>query len=637
MTINGGGHTIRMDGDELSIISGPRAILNLNNVTINGNFKSHAGGAIRAGTLTANNVSFTNNGGGTMILANQATLTNVYFAGNRNRPLSLGGTASAIQANANTSHTLTNAVFRNNFGGGGAVLLQTGATFTTNGCLTLSGNIPYDIYEGSGTWTDNSTGACSGTIGNGSQAAIAAPALMACGFPAAGNLDVSATYTLTADCALTGAYDISEDVSIRIISNGRSIRSSRTGYSFFTAATSRLQLENVALEGIRFYNWGIFSAERVKVSATNGGVLLNLGEARVTNALFEDNATASAGGRSVMLTWNSYQSGFASFTDVAFRNNSGGLGVLATFGATIELNGCINFENNSPVDTYVYPGRGGVVTDNRDPNCDTTIINPVTLVTPNQPPSDDSSDDSEDLYNPQGAGQPVPGQENCNIKLGAIGIICRSGGQPPAAEVWRIRPNREGANLPAVGTFVLAVDQPQVQAVAEGFVTCSDDGRVAVRAGLSAEIRHIFELSPKYAAQLKIPRRYIVFSKGPTFEGKTHHVVLENTLEGQVFGIVTTIGDEPPASDCVKRQPAEHVSQARALPTSAPVYAQPVQPKPPQPDGSIIHVVQPGDTISAIAVAYRTHQLEIIMANQLEHMGRWIYPGQRLIIREAGG
>ncbi|MXX50003.1 MAG: LysM peptidoglycan-binding domain-containing protein, partial [Chloroflexi bacterium] len=73
------------------------------------------------------------------------------------------------------------------------------------------------------------------------------------------------------------------------------------------------------------------------------------------------------------------------------------------------------------------------------------------------------------------------------------------------------------------------------------------------------------------------------------------------------------------------------------VPTPTPVYAAPVQPQAPQPDGSIIHVVREGDTLSAIAVAYRVRQLDIIVNNQLEHMGRWIYPGQELLIRAADG
>ena len=633
VTINGGGHTIRMDGDETAIIWGPGAILNLNNVTIDSNNKSHISGAIRAGTITANNVSFINNNGGVAFRSEQATLTNVYFAWNRSSGFSLGGNGSAIQVNAIDSLTLTNAVFRNNIGNGGAIAMLAGATLTTNGCLTLSGNVPYDVYAPDGTtWTNTSTGACTGTIGNGDQAVIPAPALMTCGFPASGNLDASATYTLTADCALTGVYYISEDVSIRVIGNGRAIRSSRTGYSFVTAATSSLRLENVALEGIRFYNWGNFAAERIKASATNGGILLNMGEARIANGLFESNTSRTTGGRSVALAYNAYQKGGISFTDASFRGNTGGLGVLATFGAAIELNGCIHFEDNSPADTYIYAGRGGVVNDNRASDCDATIVDPLIPVLPPAPNAPPSDSPEAKCNNPPCELPAAPKQDECNLKLGAIGVICYPNVQPPVAQVWQIRRNPEGDHLPAVGTFILAVDQPQVEAVAEGLVACSPDGRVAVRTGLPPEIRYFFEISPKYEEELKIPRRYIVISKGPTFEGKVHNLVLDHRLDGPVFGFVDTY-EGPPGSDCAKNQPA--AAKTIPLPTPTPVYAPPVQPQAPQPDGSIVHIVQAGDTISAIAVAYRVRQLDIIMVNQLEKMGRWIYPGQELIIREA--
>ncbi|MCY3797095.1 MAG: LysM domain-containing protein, partial [Chloroflexi bacterium] len=295
------------------------------------------------------------------------------------------------------------------------------------------------------------------------------------------------------------------------------------------------------------------------------------------------------------------------------RNNTGGLGVLQNAGATIELNGCVLFVNNTPRDI------SGSVTDNRASDCDAEIVNPVIPIAPPPPNTPPAAPIAE--CNPH---CPELQLQYCDIQLGAIGRICRPRVQPPAAYVYRVNANSEGF-------FKLGVTQPQVEAVENGLVACSTDGRVAVRVGLASEIRHFFENDPKYHAQLLIPRRYIVISKGPNVEGKVNHVVLDNALDGRAFGIVSTYGG-PPAAECVKRyaEPAPLSKPARA-------YAPPVQPQAPQPDGSIIHVVRPGDTISAIAVAYRAHQLEIIMLNQLEHMGRWIYPGQSLLIREAGG
>ncbi|MDE2775561.1 MAG: LysM domain-containing protein [Chloroflexota bacterium] len=619
VTINGGGHTIT--GDSFTLIFGPDGILNLNDLTIDGQNVNRAA-SISMGTVNATRVTFTRHYGGVMLNGHPINLTDVLFAWNSSTANALGGNGSAVHARRNTTHTWNNVVMRNNIGNGGAISLLAGAALTTSGCLTLSGNMPYDVYAPAGTtWTDNSTGPCSGTIGNG-EAVIPPPALMDCGFPASGNLDASATYTLSADCDLTGVYFISEDVSIRIIGNGRTISASRSGYSFYIAATGSLTLENIALDGVRIGNWGDFRADRIVVSNIVNG-MLNFGEARFTKALFADNSATSSASRSVLLAYNAYANGYVSFTGVTFRGNSGGLGVLATFGAVLELNGCIHFEDNSPVNTYVYAGRGGLVNDNRDPSCGSPITDP--LVPPAAP---SAPREAETICNPHCELPAIPKQEECNLKLGAIGVICRSNVKPPVAQVWRIRANPDGDHLPAVGTFMLAVNQLQLEAVENGLVACSADGRVAARVGMRPEIRHFFEISPKYEEELKIPRRYIVISKGPTWEGKTHHVVLDNTLDGRVFGIVDTY-DGPPAAECVHRE-----MTPTPAPTPTRAFAPPVIPQAPQADGSIVHVVRPGDTISAIAVAYRAEQLDIIIVNQLERMGRWIYPGQELLIRE---
>ncbi len=296
VTVNGNGHTIT--GGAFLLFFGNSAALNLNNVTIAG----ATGDVIQVETLNASNTTFTGIIG-VAVSAQQSNLNNVLFSRNSSNSFQLGGNAVSLNVRNTTSHTLTNVVFRNNIGNGGAAVVHSGGTLTTNGCLTLSGNAPYDVYviEG-GTWTDNSTGPCSGTIGNGGQAAIPPPQLMACGFPAPGNLDVSATYTLTADCDLNGVYYISEDVSINIGGNGRALRSSRTNYSFYISATSSLRLENIALEGVRILNYGDFKAERIKISAVVDG-MANVGEARFTNALFEGNRANSPSSRSVALAY----------------------------------------------------------------------------------------------------------------------------------------------------------------------------------------------------------------------------------------------------------------------------------------------------------------------------------------------
>lgn len=54
----------------------------------------------------------------------------------------------------------------------------------------------------------------------------------------------------------------------------------------------------------------------------------------------------------------------------------------------------------------------------------------------------------------------------------------------------------------------------------------------------------------------------------------------------------------------------------------------------PNPDGAIIHVVQPGDTLGALSMAYDVPLRELLALNKLT-MTSVIYPGQKIIIRPA--
>lgn len=56
----------------------------------------------------------------------------------------------------------------------------------------------------------------------------------------------------------------------------------------------------------------------------------------------------------------------------------------------------------------------------------------------------------------------------------------------------------------------------------------------------------------------------------------------------------------------------------------------------PQPDGSIIHVVQPGDTISGISIAYGVTEAQLLELNNLTRAtARQLRVGQRLLVQEA--
>lgn len=72
---------------------------------------------------------------------------------------------------------------------------------------------------------------------------------------------------------------------------------------------------------------------------------------------------------------------------------------------------------------------------------------------------------------------------------------------------------------------------------------------------------------------------------------------------------------------------------ATLVPTAPPLASFVVR-QPPQADGSIIHTVQPGDTMDAIAFAYGVSRQEILDLNGISN-GRYLLVGQQLLISEA--
>lgn len=180
---------------------------------------------------------------------------------------------------------------------------------------------------------------------------------------------------------------------------------------------------------------------------------------------------------------------------------------------------------------------------------------------------------------------------DCFQLLGAIGLLCRDSGPVSSINVYGITPQSEGVHL-------LRVDQPQVDVTAPGnVVACSSDGRLRVRYGQDG---------------------HITFSMGPNYKGKVHHVILENNLHGAVIGTHVTYDGLPCAPD------GDDVVFIVAD----------ITPQPARVDGSLIHVVQPYETVFSIALAYETDMEVIIHRNQLRNGGQLIFPGQELVIRE---
>lgn len=83
---------------------------------------------------------------------------------------------------------------------------------------------------------------------------------------------------------------------------------------------------------------------------------------------------------------------------------------------------------------------------------------------------------------------------------------------------------------------------------------------------------------------------------------------------------------------------AAPVPGAPAVPTIVPTPATAsfVSPQQARPDGSIVHMIMPGDTMAAIAYAYGVTVDEIMALNPTLRSPRYIRIGQELLIREAG-
>jgi len=77
---------------------------------------------------------------------------------------------------------------------------------------------------------------------------------------------------------------------------------------------------------------------------------------------------------------------------------------------------------------------------------------------------------------------------------------------------------------------------------------------------------------------------------------------------------------------------APGVTPAAPPTATPPPYVAFVVPQGQQPDGSIIHTVQNGDTMDSIAYAYGTTRSELLKLNNLQS-ANFIFPGQKLIVK----
>ena len=384
VTIEGGGYTIKSNNGREALFqvgSAAGSSLSLSDATIRANPSFPFRDAIIVeGSFAASNVTIRDNPHGTAIAVHSGatvTLNSVLLANNQLLSYENG---AALHISANATATLHHAVIRNNGYGGGAVVIEDGGALTATGCLSFSGNVPYNI---AGNWTDNSSGACSGTIGNGGAAVIAAPKVMDCGLPAPGNLDESATYIMTADCDLSpsggslfNSWRLSEHVTISINGNGHRFIGGRVGSGppFFSGAsstaivipaTATLDLYNVALESVNPVVYGTLTGVHTSIKNLRNRSVIVHGNAELRCVHFENNLSklGGVGGNSLTVSYG-YDDGTVTINDVAFINTRGGQRVMTVeSGATVTLNGCLTTRDIFP--RFVL----GDITDNSTGEC----------------------------------------------------------------------------------------------------------------------------------------------------------------------------------------------------------------------------------------------------------------------------
>ena len=621
VTINGNGYTIKPS----SVSPHNRAIwlahadsrLVMNNVTIDGSAVSNVSLLHLLGTADLDKVSFKASRLSTALyVGGDSTLDSVLFENNSGGGYSSNQGASAFRTSGDA--TLTNTVARGNLLGSAALRADSGGSLTFEGCLTFSGNVPQDT---SGSATDNSGGtACSGTIGNGDSAALAAPTPLACGLPGRGQLNSSQTYSMTSSCDYSGEtmplWMIAEDASITINGNGHSLTGvSATSVGAHAGYDSTLTMNDLNLSSFRIWHWGTLSASAVRITNMPSYTLI-FGDMSLSNSIVENNP------KSVVMTISQHGGGDVTIKDTIFSNNTATDDLLrATFGGSITLSGCISDEGNTG---DLYDTSDSRISDNSTGSCARTgkIGPPLpALASPAIAPEPES-------------GPPLP---HCYQPLGALGVICREHDKPSRGiQVWE-----SGAD--GSGHMLLSLTPERVNAAAnESLIASSPDGRSA--AYVTGPRCIIREKEPRVhspdciAGQLTSLRqgpgeridaqRFVIVSLGVTSEGKVHSAVFDENVYGHVIGTVDTFTGLPGIPKA-RSETAIAAPPARIAPSVAPnVTAQA-----PQADGSILHSVQPGDTIYAIGVAYNVSTNAIIRLNQLVGGGRLIFPGQNLLVK----
>ena len=207
------------------------------------------------------NVTFTRGNGIWVRAKGTASLKNVLFEDSRVSNFGFSSTIKGILHVAKSaSVTLNNAVFRHLERV--VIAIEKGGSLSTTGCLSFIRVLTHKahhsgVYSGLGTWSNSSSGACSGAIGNGGQAVVSySPELMPCGLPASGTIEGTVVYTLNQDCVCMNTVNIAAGARVTINGNDKRIEGCSGSDAHFLIGNARLTINNANIYGVRVRNYG---------------------------------------------------------------------------------------------------------------------------------------------------------------------------------------------------------------------------------------------------------------------------------------------------------------------------------------------------------------------------------------------
>ena len=378
LTINGNGYTITASAGVSPWINGfqitaDRPTVTLNRVTLDMQRAENAG-VLNVDNLIANQVTFQGNRSGIWDVLNNSfgpnwSLTNVLFLNNTGDGFTNG---SALEVRGSATLTMQNVAFVGNTRGTAALRINSSsATVSATGCFTYVANYPRTVR---GSWTDNSTGQCSGTLGNGYQMEIPRARRASCGFPTWGYIDADVTFTLSNNCRLERDLHITEDITVTINGSDHKIQGHTRERAIWVAEGTRLNINDAVLQGLRFISYGHIEGRRLVFTGTTGRLLYNYGTANFNELLLKDLDHSSSASNNAIFTYSAYGRGDMTIADSIFSNvrNGSSSATLWTWGATINLSGCISFIDNIPANTRI--SASGSVNDNSSGPCPDTFI-----------------------------------------------------------------------------------------------------------------------------------------------------------------------------------------------------------------------------------------------------------------------